>query len=65
MKPPAPNTSAVLDIVSTTKGMLLPRMTTTQKLAISSPPEGLEVYDLTLHKKCFYNGNAWETITSA
>jgi hypothetical protein len=56
--------SAVMDIVSTTKGFLPPRMTTTQKNAISSPAEGLMVYDTTLHKLCIYTGSAWETITS-
>lgn len=58
------NASAILDIVSTAKGFLPPRMTTTQKNAISSPAEGLVVYDLTLHKLCVYTGSAWETITS-
>jgi hypothetical protein len=56
--------SAKLDISSTTKGFLPPRMTTTQKNAISSPAEGLIVYDTTLHKLCVYTGSAWETITS-
>lgn len=40
-----PDPSAVLDIVSTSKGILIPRMTTAQKLAIASPHEGLMVYD--------------------
>ncbi len=60
-----PDASAILDVQSTTKGAALPRMTTTQKNAISSPTEGLVVYDLTLHKLCVYTGSAWETITSA
>lgn len=59
------NASAKLDVTSTTQGVLLPRMTTTQKNAISTPAEGLIVYDTTLHKLCVYNGSAWETITSA
>jgi len=59
------NASSVVDISSTNQGALLPRMTTTQKAAISSPAEGLEVYDLTLHKKCIFTGSVWETITSA
>jgi len=58
------NASAQFQVDSVTRGVLLPRMTTTQKNAIASPAEGLEVYDLTLKKKCFYNGTAWETITS-
>lgn len=57
-------TSARLQINSTTQGFLQPRMTTTQKLAIGTPAEGLMVYDLTLHKLCVYTGSAWETITS-
>jgi hypothetical protein len=57
-------TSAKLDVASTTQGVLIPRMTTTQKNAISSPAEGLMVYDLTLHKLCVYTGSAWETVTS-
>jgi hypothetical protein len=59
-----PDASAVLDVDSTTKGLLLPRMTTTQKNAISTPAAGLMVYDITLNKVCVYTGSAWETITS-
>jgi hypothetical protein len=59
-----PNASAILDIASTTLGLLPPRMTTTQKNAISSPAAGLVVYDTTLNKLCVYT-TAWETITSA
>ena len=36
--------SAVLDVTSTTKGLLIPRMTATQLAAISSPATGLLVY---------------------
>jgi hypothetical protein len=58
------NASAIVNISSTTKGFLPPRMTTTQKNAISSPAAGLVVYDTTLGKLCVYT-TAWETITSA
>lgn len=51
-----------LTVNSTTKGVLLPRMTTTQKNAISSPIEGMELYDTTLKKKAVYTGSAWESI---
>lgn len=57
------NTSAKVQIDSTTKGFLPPRMTTTQKNAISSPAAGLVVYDTTLNKLCVFT-TAWETITS-
>jgi hypothetical protein len=40
----SPNASAILDVVSTTKGFLAPRMTNAQRLAISSPAVGLLVY---------------------
>jgi len=55
--------SAIVDIKSTTKGFLPPRMTTAQKNAIASPAAGLMVYDTTLNKLCVYT-TAWETITS-
>lgn len=57
--------SAMLQVDSTTKGFLPPRMTTTQKNAISSPATGLMVFDTTLGKVCVYTGAAWETMTSA
>jgi hypothetical protein len=56
--------SASLEVTSTTKGILFPRMTTTQKNAIASPAAGLVVYDTTLNKLCVRTASAWETITS-
>lgn len=60
----APNANAILDVVSTTKAFMPPRMTTGQKNAIPSPTAGMVVYDSTLNKLCVYT-TAWETITSA
>jgi WD40 repeat protein len=51
--------TAAIELNSTTKGLLLPRMTTTQMNAISSPPEGLKVYNTTTHNTWVYNGTAW------
>jgi hypothetical protein len=51
--------SAKLHISSTTQGFLPPRMTTTQKNAISSPVAGLQVYDSTTNAPNYYNGTAW------
>jgi len=59
----SPNASAILLVESTTKGFLPPRMTTTQKNAISSPATGLVVFDTTLGKLCVYS-STWQTITS-
>jgi len=53
------NASAILQTDSTTKGFLPPRMTTTQKNAISSPAAGLQVYDTTLNQMSYYNGTTW------
>jgi hypothetical protein len=51
--------SAALNITSTTQGVLFPRMTTTQKLAIGSPAAGLQVYDTTLNQMSYFNGTTW------
>ena len=59
-----PSASAILDAQSTTKGVRMPNMTTTQKNAISSPAAGLMVFDTTLAKLCVYSGSAWQTVTS-
>jgi hypothetical protein len=56
------NASALLDMVSTTKGFLPPRMTTTQKNAISSPAAGLVVYDTTTNKLSCYDGSTWNDL---
>lgn len=55
--------SAKLALNSTTEGFLMPRMTATQRDAISSPAEGLEIYNLTTHTKNFYNGTDWRQVS--
>lgn len=59
-----PNSSSLLDLTSTTKGLLPPRLTTTQINAIPSPAAGLTVYNVTLNTLCFYNGTSWQKVTS-
>ena len=54
--------SAILDVSSTTKGFLPPRMTTTQKNAIATPASGLIVYDETTNKLSCYNGTTWNDL---
>lgn len=56
--------SAALEIDSTTKGFLPPRMTTVQRNAITSPAEGLLIYNTSTQKINFYNGIAWIENTS-
>jgi hypothetical protein len=53
--------SAIFQVNSTTKGFLPPRMTTTQKNAISAIA-GLVVYDSTTNKLCCYNGSTWNDL---
>jgi len=55
--------SALVQINSTTRGFLPPRMTTTQINAIASPANGLEVYNTTLACPCFYDGTAWRKVS--
>lgn len=60
-----PNASAALDITSTTQGLLTPRMTSAQRVAISTPADGLVVYqtDNTPGLYCYVNG-AWNPVNS-
>jgi hypothetical protein len=58
------NDSAILNVQSTTKGVLPPRMTTTQKNAIASPATGLQVFDITMNAMCEYNGTAWRVVSA-
>ncbi|WP_367755440.1 hypothetical protein [Flavobacterium sp. WC2430] len=59
-----PDASAVLDVSSTSQGLLAPRMTTTQKMAIASPANGLMVYDTTLKAFGYYDSStiSWVSI---
>lgn len=58
----APDKSAQLDISSTSKGLLIPRMTSGQRLAIATPVPGLMVYETTTNAFWFYNGTVWTRI---
>lgn len=55
-----PSDKAIVEMSSTTQGFLPPRMTNTQRDAISSPPAGLMVYDTTVNKVSVYNGSEWK-----
>jgi hypothetical protein len=54
-----PDPKAMLDVKSTTKGFLPPRMTEAQRGSITSPPEGLTIYNTTTKKINVYNGSRW------
>jgi len=51
-----PNKSAIVDIESLEKGLLIPRMKTKDRLSINSPAQGLVVYDNEINKFCYYEG---------
>jgi hypothetical protein len=55
----ATNASSVLDLESTTRGFLPPRMTSTQRDAIASPAAGLVIYNTTTNILNVYNGTMW------
>ena len=53
--------SAVINVSSATKGVLIPSMTTTQRDAISTPATGLIIYNTTSNRLNFYSGS-WKEI---
>jgi len=60
-----PDASSALDITSTTKGLLIPRMTNAQRKAISNPAAGLQVFvtDFDGGRFMFYDGTEWGTLS--
>jgi hypothetical protein len=59
-----PDNSAILDIYSETKGLLIPRMTTVQRNAISAAT-GLQVYDTDTDGFWYYNGASWIALATS
>ena len=55
----------MLDVKSTDKGMLIPRMTATERDAIAAPANGLLVYVTTDSAFYFYEGSTWAKIGRA
>jgi trimeric autotransporter adhesin len=58
------NSSAMLDVKSITKGLLIPRLTSTQRTSIVSPAVGLVVFDTSVNGFYYWNGSAWTNLTS-
>lgn len=59
-----PHPSAMLDVYSTSKGMLVPRLTSPQRASISNPATGLLVFDIDSVSFYFYNGNSWQNLSA-
>lgn len=60
-----PHNSAMLDVSSTSKGLLIPRMTSAQKQAIASPATGLIVFDTDNSNFWYFDGSQWTAIGGA
>lgn len=59
----SPDPSAILDLVSTEKGLLIPRMTTQQMMDIESPQEGLLIFDTEKKALCAYStSTSWQIL---
>jgi hypothetical protein len=56
-----PDAKAALDVNSTTQGMLVPRMNTTQRNAISNPTNGLLIYNTSTNQFNYYDGSVWQS----
>lgn len=59
-----PNASAALDVTSVTKGMLIPRMTSAQRVAIPAPATGLIVYETPTNLFYYFDGLTWRVLLS-
>lgn len=59
----SPDPSAALDVSSATQGVLLPRLSTSQRDAITTPAEGLLIYNISTH--CFeaYVNSSWGNVS--
>lgn len=54
-----PHSSALLELRSTARGFLIPRLTTAERNAVASPASGLLVYNTTTGELNVYNGSGW------
>lgn len=61
----APHPSALLDLQSSTKGFLIPGMTTSARLTIASPAPGLLVYDNTSKSIWIYSSGFWQSMVTS
>jgi hypothetical protein len=61
----SPNPSAVLDLTSTTKGFLPPRMTFAQRNGITNPAQGLVIYCTDCGELQVYSGTFWANMVGS
>lgn len=60
-----PESSAMLEVKSTSKGLLIPRMTTAQRLLIAAPVSGLLVFDTDKESFYLYGQGRWIDLSSS
>ncbi|MCB0640417.1 MAG: hypothetical protein KDC44_02200, partial [Phaeodactylibacter sp.] len=61
----APDASAMLDVKSTDKGILLPRMSSAERNNITAPTAGLILFDTDTESFWFYNGISWTDLNTS
>jgi hypothetical protein len=54
-----PDNSAMLDVTASDKGVLFPRLSSTQRAAIVAPATGLHVFDTNSNSLWYFNGSVW------
>lgn len=59
-----PNASAILELRSTLRGILIPRLSTAERDAVSTPATGLMVYNTSTNELNIYNGSGWASYFS-
>jgi hypothetical protein len=60
-----PAASSKLEVSSTTKGVLFPRMTNAQMLLVSNPVQGLQIYNTNANCMYYYDGQQWLSTLNA
>ncbi len=58
-----PNATSILDIQSTDKGVLIPRMTKIQRDNIVTPALGLQIFNTTENTTDVYSGGVWKSLS--
>jgi hypothetical protein len=59
-----PHASAALEIKANTKGLLVPRTSSSSRIAIANPAKGLMLYDTTTSSFWFHNGTLWNNLSA-
>lgn len=61
----SPHTSAQLEVSASNKGLLIPRMSSSNREGIMSPAKGLLIFDIDTSTFWYFNGNIWVNMNTA